>query len=106
MWASGCRSSCRELPMTNPNLPAHRIVLCRGEFCNLGRRADILHKRLQEAVNEANTACATPCVSLRTANCLSMCGAGPNMVVHPEDDVYNRLDPATLEGVIEKYVKP
>lgn len=91
--------------MTEIPRPAHRIVLCRGQFCNLGRRADILHKRLQEAVNEANAGCETPCVSLRTANCLSMCGAGPNLVVYPEDDVYNQLDAEGLEQVIAKYVK-
>lgn len=91
--------------MNEPHRPAHRIVLCRGEFCNLSRRADTLYKRLNEAVSAANVPGQPPCVGLRTANCLSMCGMGPNLVVYPEDDVFNRLDPDKLEQVIARYVK-
>ncbi len=87
--------------------PAHRIVLCRGDYCNLGRRADTLYARLRDAVDEANRATPgeTPCASLRTANCLSMCAVGPNLVVYPEDDVYHHLDVAALEPIIERYVR-
>ena len=92
--------------MSQLHKPARRIVLCRGEFCNMGRRADTLHKRLSAAVDEANASHPgePPCIGLRTANCLSMCGKGPNLVVYPEDDVYNALDAAKLEEVIAKYV--
>lgn len=88
------------------NKPRHRIILCRGEYCNLGRRSDALIPRLQAAVNAANARQpeGPPCASFRTANCLSMCGKGPNLVVYPEDDVYNALDAATLETVIAKYL--
>ncbi len=85
--------------------PRHRIVLCRGEFCNLGRRADKLLPRLREAVEAAN-AVDPLAASLRTANCLSMCALGPNLVVYPEDAVFNRLDAARLEQVIREYVAP
>jgi (2Fe-2S) ferredoxin len=88
--------------------PRYRIVLCRGEFCNLGRRADTLYQRLNEAVNEANRDLPPgepPLASLRTANCLSMCGNGPNCVIYPEDAVFNRLDSAALEALIDAYLK-
>jgi (2Fe-2S) ferredoxin len=85
--------------------PRHRIVLCRGEFCNMSRRADKLLPRLRDAVDAAN-ALDPLCASLRTANCLSMCALGPNLVVYPEDAVFNRLDAAKLEDVIRQYVRP
>lgn len=88
------------------NKPAHRIVLCRGEYCNLGRRSDALIPRLRAAVDAVNATRpdGPPCVSFRTANCLSMCGKGPNLVVYPEDDVFNALDAESLELVIARYV--
>lgn len=88
------------------NKPLHRIVLCRGEYCNLGYRSDALIPRLQAAVDAANATRTDgpPCASFRTANCLSMCGKGPNLVVYPEDDVYNALDAARLETLIARYL--
>ena len=80
-------------------------MLCRGEYCNLGRRADQLLPRLRQAVDEAN-AVDPLCASLRTANCLSMCAVGPNLVIYPEDAVFNKLDAANLEQIIREYVRP
>jgi (2Fe-2S) ferredoxin len=93
--------------MTQIRQPAHRVVLCRGQFCNFDRRADILYKRLNEAVAEANAAQPSnpPCFGLRTANCLSMCGAGPNLVIYPEDAVFNRVDLTSLEQIIDEHIK-
>ncbi len=87
-----------------PAKPRHRIVLCRGEYCNMSRRADKLLPRLREAVDAANAADPL-CAVLRTANCLSMCAVGPNLVVYPEDAVFNKLDAARLEQVIAEYVE-
>ena len=87
----------------DPTKPRHRIVLCRGEYCNMGRRADKRLPRLRDAVDAAN-ADDPLCASLRTANCLSMCALGPNLVVYPEDAVFNKLDAARLEQVIADYV--
>lgn len=85
--------------------PRYRLVLCRGEYCNLGRRADTLLKRLQVAVDDANAGRAVPCASLRTANCLSMCAVGPNLVIYPDDAVFNKLDAAKLEQIIADYLR-
>jgi (2Fe-2S) ferredoxin len=80
--------------------------MCRGEYCNLGYRADKLIPRMKEAVEAANARVTDGplCASFRTANCLSMCGRGPNLVVYPEDDVYNALDADKLEVVITRYL--
>jgi (2Fe-2S) ferredoxin len=82
----------------------YRVVLCMGEFCNLGRRADKLYKTLQPLVSEINGNVYPPCVKLETARCLSMCGQGPNLVIYPEDAVFNKLDEVTLEQVIREHI--
>ncbi len=77
-----------------------RVVLCMGEFCNLGRRADKLYKQLQPLVAEANAGGAN--LKLETARCLSMCGAGPNLVIYPNDLVFNQLDEAGLAALVRE----
>ncbi len=89
----------------NPAPPRRkRIVLCMGEFCNMSRRADRLYRQLQPCVAEANAQGAN--LKLETARCLTMCGAGPNLVIYPDDLVFNQLDEAKLAALIEAHVKP
>lgn len=71
-----------------------------GEYCNLGRRADKLHKQLQPAL------IGQPCYKLETARCLSMCGSGPNLVIYPEDLVFNKLDEGKLADLIHEHLPP
>ena len=84
--------------------PRHRIVVCRGEYCNIGRRGDKLFARLSAAVDEANAADPL-CASARQVNCLDMCAVGPNLIVYPEDAVFNQVDADKLEQVIEKFIR-
>lgn len=79
-----------------------RIVLCMGEFCNMGRRSDKLYKQLQPLVSEANAGGAN--LKLETARCLSMCGAGPNLVIYPDDLVFNQLDEAKLAALVQEHL--
>lgn len=82
-----------------------RVVLCRGQYCNMSRRADRLCKRLEEALDEINGDQYPKPVKLEIANCLSMCGAGPNLVIYPEGAAFSHLDEPALEFVIETYLK-
>lgn len=77
-----------------------RIVLCMGEFCNMGRRADKLYKQLQPVVS------GDPRFKLETARCLNMCGAGPNLVIYPEGKVCNQMDEAKLADLIRAEITP
>ena len=79
-----------------------RIVLCMGEFCNMSRRADQLYKQLQPCVAEANASGAN--LKLETARCLSMCGAGPNLVIYPDDLVFNKLDETKLAALMREHL--
>lgn len=77
-----------------------RIVLCMGEFCNMGRRASKLYKQLEPAI------AGKPCIKLETARCLNLCGAGPNLVIYPDNVVYHALDDAALADVIRDHITP
>ncbi len=74
-----------------------------GEFCNLSRRSDKLLKQLQPMIAEANANGAN--LKLETARCLTMCGAGPNLVIYPDNLVFNQLDEAKLKALIEEHLK-
>jgi (2Fe-2S) ferredoxin len=82
----------------------YRVVLCMGEYCNLGRRADRLYKVLQPMVAARNAGQAVPLARLETARCLSMCGRGPNLVIYPDDAVYNNVQEADLHSILDRHL--
>lgn len=88
-----------------PSPKRKRVVVCRGQFCNMGRRADKILQRLEVLVDAVNGDQYPKPVKLEIANCLSMCGAGPNIVIYPEGVVCNGVDASMLEGIIESHVK-
>ena len=88
----------------NNHLPRRkRIVLCMGQYCNMGGRAKPLHRQLDDAVFEINDGdMFTGPVKLEVANCLSMCGAGPNLMLYPDAQAINGLDAEKLGRIIEQ----
>jgi (2Fe-2S) ferredoxin len=83
-----------------------RVVLCRGQYCNMDRRADKLYALLDPMIQEMNGDAYPPRIRLTTANCLSMCGAGPNCIVYPEGQVFNGLNAEKLVQMVEQYLTP
>lgn len=88
-----------------PTPRRRRIVLCRGQYCNIGQRADRLCKRLEESLDALNGDQYPRPIKLEIANCLSMCGAGPNLVIYPEGIPFNHLDEDGLDQIIDTYLK-
>lgn len=82
-----------------------RVVVCFGAYCNLGRRADKLYKKLQPLLDEINDGQFPPPVKLEIAQCLNMCGHGPNLVIYPDDIVLNKVDESQIEEIVGKYLK-
>ncbi|MBI5670834.1 MAG: (2Fe-2S) ferredoxin domain-containing protein [Chloroflexi bacterium] len=92
--------------MTNNVTPRRkRIVVCRGQYCNMDGRADKLLKRLQALVDEINGDQYPKPVKLEIANCLSMCGAGPNIIIYPEGEIFNHVNDDLLDEIIDEYVR-
>jgi (2Fe-2S) ferredoxin len=82
---------------------AWRLVICRGQFCNMDRRGDKNLAAVEEALaDRAPQDCAE--VKLKTANCLSMCGAGPNAVLYPGNIAFNNLTQQGAKAIVEQYL--
>jgi (2Fe-2S) ferredoxin len=80
-----------------------RLVLCMGRYCNQGGQAEPLEACLRRYLGERGpTWRMKGPVKWEIANCLSMCGAGPNAVVYPDDVSYNHLDVHTLEALVQQ----
>lgn len=82
-----------------------RLILCRGQFCNLDRRADKLYQEIAPIIVAINGDVYPPKIQLATANCLSMCGAGPNGIMQPEARPFNHLTIDSLKQIIETHLR-
>jgi (2Fe-2S) ferredoxin len=92
--------------LNTPSTPPKRtrVVICRGQYCNIGRRAEHFYARLKERIDEINGDQQPPPIKLETANCMSMCGMGPNLVIYPQAMLFSELDDAMIEQVIDDYL--
>jgi (2Fe-2S) ferredoxin len=77
-----------------------RIVVCRGQYCNLHRDADRIVKVLEPLVESLNGDSYPKPIKLETANCLSMCGSGPNLVIYPEGVEFHFVTPGQVSALV------
>ncbi len=82
-----------------------RVVLCLGAYCNIDRRAKKLYEQLQPLLDEINGDAYPPPIKLETANCLSLCGVGPNLMIYPDALAFHQLDAAEIERIVREYLK-
>ena len=79
-----------------------RLVLCMGAFCNQYGRAKPLEHCLRDRLGETGPAWrAEGPLRWETANCLSMCGAGPNVVVYPDETSHHQMTVAKLNALLD-----
>jgi (2Fe-2S) ferredoxin len=71
----------------------------------MSRRADKLYKRLETLVEEVNGDQYPKPVKLEIANCLDMCGAGPNLVIYPAGVVCNGVEENMLDQIVAEHVR-
>ena len=89
--------------MTGPAKPRTRLVLCMGQHCNHNAQAAPHYERLREVLGDPVPAYrAKGPVLWETATCLDMCGAGPNLIIYPDEIVYNALDLDTLDRILDE----
>lgn len=75
----------------------------------MDRRAAKLLPKLEAMLNEINNQnkenLDKPFLKLETARCLSMCGAGPNCVIYPEDIVMHGLTDEKLRKMVDAHLR-
>ncbi|HEX2621187.1 MAG TPA: (2Fe-2S) ferredoxin domain-containing protein [Phototrophicaceae bacterium] len=85
-----------------------RVVVCRGQFCNESRRADRNLSILQPLIDELNAGQYPPPIKLETANCLSMCGAGPNLIIYEKSEeiiVVHHIKQTDIELIVNTHLR-
>ena len=71
----------------------------------MGRRADKLYPHLERLVDEINGDQYPKPVKLEIANCLSMCGAGPNLMIYPDGVACNGVEEDMIEAIVDQYLR-
>jgi len=79
----------------------NRISVCLGTACYVKGAGDVMDK-LSEVLKVQNGECtADGLFSLDSCRCIGACGLAPVMMVN--DDVYGRITPAEVAGIVDKY---
>ena len=81
----------------------HRISVCLGTACYVKGSDKILEAIEKELKIPCGGCTADRKFSIESCRCVGACGLAPVMIV--DDEVYGRLTPADVKGILDKYVK-
>jgi len=79
----------------------YRISVCMGTACYVKGAGQILDKLKEKLGLEVGECTEDGLFSLEACRCIGACGLAPVLTVN--DDVYGRLVPDDVEGIIKKY---
>jgi len=77
------------------------ISVCQGTACYVRGGAAVLEEVKKNLGIEAGQTTADGKFSIQDTRCLGCCGLAPVMTVN--EDVYGRLVPSDIKGILEKY---
>ena len=78
------------------------IKVCDGTACHVRKSIPILERLRKEiGLPEGKSTTDDLSFTLETVSCLGACGLAPVIVV--DDEVYGRLVPADIKGILAKY---
>ncbi|MDD5746180.1 MAG: NAD(P)H-dependent oxidoreductase subunit E [Candidatus Omnitrophica bacterium] len=83
--------------------PRFKICTCKGTACYVGGGARILEKLKAELGLEEGGVTADGMFGLEITRCLGCCGLSPVMQVN--EDIYVRMVPEKVPGILNKYRK-
>lgn len=79
----------------------YKVSVCLGTACYVKGSGDV-YSKLQEKLGITSGECTEDGkFSLEACRCIGACGLAPVMMIN--DDVYGRLTPDQVGGIIEKY---
>jgi (2Fe-2S) ferredoxin len=73
-----------------------------GAYCNQGHRAVPFYHYIEARLGKSDTPHSK--LVWTTTSCLSMCGAGPNLLILPDDVAYHHLTQETLTKIITEFL--
>lgn len=79
----------------------HRVAVCLGTACYVKGSQNILEELEKQLGVKAGGTTADGVFTLEATRCLGCCGLAPVIVV--DDEVYGRLVPADIKGILSKY---
>lgn len=79
----------------------YQVSVCLGTACYVKGSGQILDKLKEKLGIDPGTCSKDGSFSLDTTRCIGACGLAPVMMVN--DDVYGRLTPDEIEGILAKY---
>lgn len=79
------------------------IAVCMGTACYVRGSNDVIEKICSILEIEPNGVTADGKFSLSTTRCIGACGLAPVMTIN--DDVYGRLTPDDIEGILAQYME-
>lgn len=81
----------------------HIIGVCLGTACYVKGSKNILEKVIETLKTPVGKTSADGLFTIRDTRCLGACGLAPVMMI--DDDVYGRLTPSAVPGILAKYQK-
>ena len=79
----------------------YRVSVCLGTACYVRGSQEILDKVVEILGTEVGETSADGKFSIDATRCVGACGLAPVMLVN--EDVYGRLTPGDVAGILEKY---
>lgn len=86
---------------TNPK-GKYKIAVCLGTACYVKGSGELVEKIKEKLNIEVGECSADGKYSLDATRCIGACGLAPVLTVN--DDVYGRLLPEDIDGILAKYV--
>ena len=79
----------------------YKISVCLGTACYVKGSGNIFERRQRELGIESGECTADRKFSLDACRCIGACGLAPVMTVN--DDVYGKITPDDIPGILAKY---
>ena len=79
----------------------HKVCVCKGTACYVKGSPEILERFEKELGIEVGKCTEDGKFSLDACRCIGACGLAPVIMIN--DDVYGRLKPEDVKGIIQKY---